>query len=1101
MLEQSARRSENGMTTRLQRALRLVSGVLLWASAASAQVTGSIIGVVTDAQSGKPIPGALVVATSPASQGAQTAVTDQAGRFHIQLLSPGDYQLAGSFEGFKPAERGDLTVNVDKTIRANLVLVPDTVQLEEQVVRTGVAPVVNVGSAETGVVVSREFLATVPGGLTADWAAIAAPTAQYDLYGISFAGASSPENGYLVDGVNATDTLNGLPGPGVLKNFVQEVDVKTGSFMPEYGFSSGGIVSVVTKSGSNEFHGSVFANLSPGALGADGKTEGRDAEALAEKPLPREGTYDTLFGFEVGGPIVKDRLWFYVGFAPQIGRSTFSRYQQATNFTEVETSPGVWEAQPVKDAEGFTTATPLPGSERNHTNKEDAYNVVGKLTWLLDENNQLAVSVTSQAATSAGFGSVNAARSAAAYDREDRTTDLVARYTSKLLGKRLQLEVTGAFHQATSRTNPTTVDGIDGATVAQVGWIPPHTLSDFEAVSDPGGLCTPGAQTGFDPCTVSRYVTGGMGYYGSATQGRLTGKVALTWFAEAGGTHQVKVGVDVQKSTYQDSYVLSGGAGLNEINVEDTYAPGRMNLAYITTFPNYPFFFQEYRPGTASADRLSAVEPPGGRVTVKSEGTVAAFYLQDSWQPSLVDGLTVNAGLRWEAQSLGAPDVPGSQTFSIDSIGPRLQVVYDWTRQGRSKLAASWGRFYQAFPLDLAYLAFHEQEGFANMRDRCFDPATVVDKNQLAGRPETCAVVEGFYRSSTLGIYTYQPASVGTEPIDPKIKSPYVDMFGGSVEYELLADFSVALDYTGRRQGYVVEDMSDDEGKTYAITNPGTGQPFLIDGATFDPKNSVGPDPVTGRTVSMPMPKPVRSYDAFTVSAKKGFSNRWLAQGSYTFSSLRGNFAGFFRPESGQLTPGWTPSFDMASMMVNQTGPLPGDRPHAFKLFGSYAFDLGRTWQASAGTAFRVESGSPVSYLIPPPGYGGNEGYALPRGSAGRTPTVTSLDLRGGVAYSFTPPYKVQLTVDVFNVLNAQVATALYQRWTSNVSQPIVNGQCTRRSAVSSTNPIAAALADCPDLQFLKTTSGRSATINALFGKPFAWQAPLSVRLGLELTF
>jgi hypothetical protein len=248
-------------------------------------------------------------------------------------------------------------------------------------------------------------------------------------------------------------------------------------------------------------------------------------------------------------------------------------------------------------------------------------------------------------------------------------------------------------------------------------------------------------------------------------------------------------------------------------------------------------------------------------------------------------------------------------------------------------------------------------------------------------------------------------------------------------------------------------------------------------------------------------PKPIRDYDGFTFSVKKNFSNNWLAQGSYTYSSLRGNYPGFFRPETGQIDPGITSMFDLAGLLANQNGPLPGDMPHSFKLYGSYAFDFGPKLQANAGTALRITSGTPVNYLIAHPDYGPGEGYGLPRGSAGRTPTLTNLDLKGGVTYTITPPYKVQFTVDIFNILNNQAATTVDENWTLNSAQPIINGQCSKRNAASSSNPIAAALADCPDLQFMKSTGGRSVTINSNFAKPTAYQAPLSVRFGLEMSF
>jgi hypothetical protein len=269
----------------------------------------------------------------------------------------------------------------------------------------------------------------------------------------------------------------------------------------------------------------------------------------------------------------------------------------------------------------------------------------------------------------------------------------------------------------------------------------------------------------------------------------------------------------------------------------------------------------------------------------------------------------------------------------------------------------------------------------------------------------------------------------------------------------------------------------------------------------FDPTQASSTDPVTGRAFTTPFPKPVRSYDGFTVLARKNFANNWQGQVSYTYSSLRGNYPGFFRPETGQLDPGITSMFDLASLLSNQNGPLPGDMPHSFKAYGSYAFDFGPKLQASAGAALRVTSGTPVNYLIAHPDYGPGEGYGLPRGSAGRTDTLTNFDLKGGIAYTITPPYQVKFTVDVFNVLNQQKATSVDENWTFDSTQPIVNGQCSGRNAASKTDPVAAALADCPSLGYMRTTDGNLVTINTNFAKPTAYQVPLSVRFGLELTF
>ncbi len=1107
------------MRMKLQRLLRLAPLALLFASVASAQTTGNIIGVVTDAQSGKPVVGALVVATSPSSQGEQTAVTDKSGGFRFQLLSPGEYKLATSFDGFKPAERADLTVRVDKTIRANLSMVPDAVQMEEQVVKTSAAPVINVGSAESGSVVSREFLSNIPVGRGFEGVAVTAPTAQIDRYGISFAGASSPENGYLIDGMNVGDSAYGTLGSQIINNFVQEIDIKTGSFMPEYGFSTGGIISVVSKSGSNEFHGSVFANLTPGALTADAKAIGQDAQALASRLLPKDGTYSADFGFEVGGPILKDRLWFYAGFAPRLNRSTYERYQQATNYTTSGTGAAgdPFVDKITRDSSGFATATKITGSEKKITNKVDEYQMIGKLTYLFNENNQVALSVVNVPNTATGFGTSNAALSATMYDLVNNSTDVVARFTSKLLNKKLQFEATGGYHQQVKQDNPVTTGAIDGAKTAQVSWRRNHDLSDFENLgSGVGTLCDTGPG-GLKPCTVTRYATGGSGFIEDTKLSRLAGKLALTYFAEAAGNHQLKAGVDVQKSTYDHTKGYTGpgaigpdgnylgGTVLYERRV--TLAASTFNNALIAANPGDPIWFYDFRRyGSVNSTRLSATDSPDGKVKVLSESTNTAYYLQDSWQPNFLDGLTFNVGVRWELQSMGVPDQANSQSLSINnSVGPRLQVIYDWTRQGRSKVAASYGRFFSSFPLDMADRAFGDERQIQSYRNKCaavISALALTNKDALAGAPESCAVAQGFFSSTVYGRYTYAPTGGESTPVDPKIKSPYVDMFGGSAEYEVFADFSVGFEYQGRRQGPVIEDMSVDDGNTYFISNPGQGGKFTgPDGTVYDPTTAVGGDPVTGRTFSTPFPKPVRSYDGFTVLAKKNFSNNWLAQVSYTYSSLRGNYPGFFRPETGQLDPGITSMFDLASLLANQSGPLPGDVPHSYKAYGSYAFDFGPKLQASAGAALRVTSGTPVNFLIAHPIYGSGEGYGLPRGSAGRTQTLTNFDLKGGLAYTITPPYQVKFTVDVFNVLNQQTATSVDQNWTFDSTQPIINGQCSSRNAASRTNPIAGALADCPSLNYMRTTDGLPVTINTNFAKPTAYQTPLSVRFGLEMSF
>ena len=134
---------------------------------------------------------------------------------------------------------------------------------------------VDVGSSTVGTTVNQDFIrnlaVTRPGGLgganrSFDSLAAAAPQAATDVYGISISGATSPENSYLIDGLSVNNPAYGVNGTPLTVEFIDEVNVITGGYMPEYGRTTGGAISAVTKSGGNEFHGSVCGTWTPGGL-------------------------------------------------------------------------------------------------------------------------------------------------------------------------------------------------------------------------------------------------------------------------------------------------------------------------------------------------------------------------------------------------------------------------------------------------------------------------------------------------------------------------------------------------------------------------------------------------------------------------------------------------------------------------------------------------------------------------------------------------------------------------------------------------------------------------------------------------------------------
>jgi hypothetical protein len=304
--------------------------------------------------------------------------------------------------------------------------------------------------------------------------------------------------------------------------------------------------------------------------------------------------------------------------------------------------------------------------------------------------------------------------------------------------------------------------------------------------------------------------------------------------------------------------------------------------------------------------------------------------------------------------------------------------------------------------------------------------------------------------------------------------------------------------------------MSSDDGINYFISNPNAGKPFgadYLDGnpaVPVDPKNMITEDPVTGRVITVVMPKPQRSYDGFTLKATKQFSQSWLAQMSYTYSSLRGNYNGVFRPEDNQFDPGITSDYDLPSLMANRTGYLSADTPHTFKMFGAYSFKVSPKMNLTASGAFTALSGAAQNALGAHPAYGSSQAFIVQRGSAGRSPWQTTLDVGGRFEYTITPPYAIKVSLDVFNVLNSQEIVNFDEDYTFDSVQPIVNLKCDS-TAVGSKNPIAKLQSDCPDVAHLKTLDGTPVTPNPNFGKPAAtatsYQTPLALRIGLALTF
>src|SRR5215208_6265517 len=304
-------------------------------AAAQTTTTGSIEGTVVDVN-GAAIPGITVSVAGQNLIRGQSATTNDEGYFNIPQIPPGRYTITvEAAKGFARFEQADIEVNLTRVSTLAVTLRPaGATETVEVTASSGAA--VDVSTNTTGTNVSTEQFSNFPTQRTVQSLYTIAPTVTRsglrDASGRdrdpSVAGSSGPENNYILDGVTVTDPAFGGSGANLPFEFVQELEIKTGAYGADIGRATGGVFNVITKSGTNEFHGDAFAYFVA-------KSFVRETKASA---IPFTGAASTGFsevdaGFDIGGPIIKDKLWFFGAFNPQ-NRKNFFLTQ--TFHTEVE---------------------------------------------------------------------------------------------------------------------------------------------------------------------------------------------------------------------------------------------------------------------------------------------------------------------------------------------------------------------------------------------------------------------------------------------------------------------------------------------------------------------------------------------------------------------------------------------------------------------------------------------------------------------------------------------------------------------------------------------------------------------------------------------
>jgi len=277
---------------------------------------GSIEGTVTDAQ-GAALPDAQVEARSPALVGVQTAFLNAQGRYRFPALPPGVYEVTASYSDFRPARVEEINLGLGQLLKVHLTL--ELAGVEDTIRVTAESPVIDIVSNAATANIKRELIDRIPKGRDFTSVVIVAPGAQQEerAGGIQIDGASGSENRFIVDGLDTTSMQYGTSAREVRTDFIKAVQVKSSGYNAEYRAGTGGVISAVTKDGGNTFHGTAGFYYDSEPL--RGKVRPSLRLSPFDQTIAEYVTYEPVDFtrweplFDLGGPVVKQRMWFYVG--------------------------------------------------------------------------------------------------------------------------------------------------------------------------------------------------------------------------------------------------------------------------------------------------------------------------------------------------------------------------------------------------------------------------------------------------------------------------------------------------------------------------------------------------------------------------------------------------------------------------------------------------------------------------------------------------------------------------------------------------------------------------------------------------------------------
>ena len=903
------------------------------------ETTGSIVGSIAS-DTGEKLPGVRIEASGPL--GKIYADTNVDGKYRFPRVAPGQYVLVARLDGFQDATSETLVVILGQSMTVDFTMYGDS--FAEEIVVYSDQSVLDFKESQTATSIDKMEIDLLPRGrdFTSVVAFAAGTVDDNQAGGISIDGASGLENRYVIDGIDTTDPQIGDSAIPMRAEFMEEVQVKSAGYAAEFGGSTGGVINAVTRSGGNQFHGSIFADY-----------ESNDWNGGARSELEYSLVDDTAFsatyrkdeetrldpGFSLSGPVVRDRAWF------------FGSYQ-----------PGIRNRKRTVDWISFPTQTYESDFTVDYTMANVTANIGGNLL-LKAGLNSSPYETDGLLPNRDGRADLpddsNYSPLGAKGEREtySMTGDWIANDNFVVSGR------AGFYHTNVEDTGIPSFDLIHNYSTSSLSNYP-TTFPEIPAnIVQPPGWFSDNLQNADQKNIYERTAFG----------------LDATWNVEAGGDHTIKLGVQTEE-IYND--------------VQSGYNADRI-LYYWDR--SYTTSSGESIRGEYGYFRLLNIAALG-EVTTNNN----AIFLQDTW--SVRPNLTLNIGVRAEKEEVpnygsSGPD-PAIEFGFSDKIAPRLGFVYDVKNDAKWKVYGSYGVYYDVTKYEMPrgsfggnkwvdfFYTFDNFDIFLNSPSGgCSTGSNTIAESPTCGAGQLIEVLDRRFNS----VDPLFQQLIGAPGVDPNLKpmESWELQFGVDHQWSPTIQFGARVVH--KQIVRAIEDVGflfPGIGEVYVIANPGEGLVSQPDanGLSF--------------------PKAEREYDALELTMNKRMSDNWSLRAYYTLSRLWGNYSGLANSDeqnnfgnplnaagtSARLSPNVSRLFDTVTSMYDANGnyvygKLATNRTH--QLGGQLLYNT--PGGLSVGVTQYIGSGTPRSEIATVPIH--SFVYPNGRGTLGETSWLTQTDV------------------------------------------------------------------------------------------------------------